>query len=137
HALGREGGVGMSKALFKALKWEDWIGLALGAWLLVSPWVLGFSDQAAPTMNALIMGSILVLDEMLELAVHELAEEWLDLVAGLWLMISPLVLGFANQPAASWNTVAVGVLTVLFAAWAMSPLDEKLGRWWHQHRTGH
>jgi len=123
--------------MFKTLKWEDWVGIGLGAWLIASPWALGFSDQAAPTMNALIMGSILVLDEMLEVVVHEMAEEWIDLVAGLWLMVSPLVLGFASQTAAAANTVAVGVLTVLFAAWAMSPLDKKLGRWWHEHVTGH
>ncbi len=123
--------------MFKTLKWEDWVGIGLGVWLIASPWALGFSDQAAPTMNALIMGSILVLDELLEVVVHEMAEEWLDLVAGLWLMVSPLVLGFASQTAASANTVAVGVLTVLFAAWAMSPLDKKLGRWWHEHVTGH
>jgi len=88
-------------------------------------------------MNALILGTILVLDEMLELVVHEMAEEWIDLVAGLWLTVSPLVLGFASHTVATANTVAVGVLTVLFAAWAMSPLDEKIGRWWHEHVTGH
>ena len=27
--------------MFKALQWEDWLGIALGAWMLVSPWVLG------------------------------------------------------------------------------------------------
>ena len=123
--------------MFKTLKWEDWLGIALGAWLLMSPWALGFSDQSAATMNALVMGTILVLEELLELGVHETIEEWIDLVAGLWLMISPVALGFASQAVASWNTLAVGLLTVLFAAWAMSPLDEKLGHWWHEHVTGH
>jgi hypothetical protein len=103
----------------------------------MSPWALGFSDQSAATMNALVMGTILVLEELLELGVHETIEEWIDLVAGLWLMISPVALGFASQAVASWNTLAVGLLTVLFAAWAMSPLDEKLGHWWHEHVTGH
>jgi hypothetical protein len=123
--------------MFRTLKWEDWVGIGLGIWLIASPWAFGFSDQSAATMNALIMGSILVLEEMLEVVVHEMAEEWIDLVAGLWLVVSPLVLGFASQTAASANTAAVGLLTVLFAAWAMSPFDEKLRRWWHDHVTGH
>jgi SPW repeat-containing protein len=123
--------------MFKTLKWEDWLGIGLGVWLLASPWTFGFSDQSAATMNALIMGSILVLEELLEVVVHEMAEEWIDLLAGLWLVVSPLVLGFASQTAASANTAAVGLLTVLFAVWAMSPFDEKLGRWWHGHVTGH
>jgi SPW repeat-containing protein len=123
--------------MFKALKWEDWVGVGLGMWLLASPWAFGFSDQEAATMNALVMGTILVLEEMLELGVHEMAEEWIDLVAGFWLIVSPFVLGFASHAAAFANTVAVGLFTVLFAAWALSPLDEKFGHWWHDHVTGH
>jgi hypothetical protein len=124
--------------MFKSLKWEDWLGIGLGVWLIASPWALGFSDQsAAATMNALIMGSILVLEEFLEVGVHEMAEEWIDLLAGIWLMVSPLALGFTSHMGASANTVVVGLLTVLFAVWAMSPLDKKLGNWWHDHVTGH
>lgn len=123
--------------MFKALQWEDWVGIALGAWMLVSPWVLGFSDHSVATFNALIMGTILVLEELLELGVHETSEEWIDLVAGLWLMVSPSVLGFSSLTLASVNTITVGLLTVLFAAWAMSPLDKRIGRWWHDHVTGH
>jgi hypothetical protein len=66
-----------------------------------------------------------------------MAEEWIDLIAGLWLMVSPFVLGFAAQNVPAVNTVAVGLLTVLFAAWALSPFDKKLGHWWHEHVTGH
>lgn len=121
--------------MFKTLEWEDWVGIGLGIWLLVSPWALGYSGQAAATMNALILGSILVLEEMLEVGVHEMVEEWIDVVAGLWLIASPFILGFAADTAASVSTVAVGLLTVLFAAWAMSPLDERLSRWWHSRHV--
>ena len=110
--------------MFKTLKWEDWAGVGLGAWLLASPWVLGFSDQSAPMMNALIMGSILVLEEMLELGVHETFEEWIDVVAGAWLMVSPLALGFTSHFAASVSTAAVGLLTLVFAVWAMAPFGQ-------------
>jgi hypothetical protein len=123
--------------MFKTLQWEDWVGIGLGVWLIVSPWILGFSDQSAATITALVMGCILVLEEMLEVVVHEMAEEWIDLVAGLWLMVSPFALGFASQTVASVNMVVVGLLTVLFAAWAMSPLDKVLDRWWHAHVNGH
>lgn len=123
--------------MFKALKWEDWVGIALGVWMLVSPWVVGFSDHSAATMNALIMGTILVLEELLELNVHEAAEEWIDIVAGLWLMISPIALGFASLTPAAVSTMAVGLLTVLFAAWALSPLDETVHHWWHDHTPSH
>ncbi len=123
--------------MFKTLQWEDWVGVALGLWLLASPWVVGFSGEQAATMNALFMGTVLVLEEFLDLGVHEMAEEWIDVVAGLWLVISPVVLGFAGSMVPSMNAVAVGLLTVLFAAWAASPLDEQIDRWWHGTAAGH
>jgi hypothetical protein len=54
----------------KSPNWEDWVGIGLGAWLLASPWVVGFSHQAAPTVNALLVGTILLLAEFLDLVVH-------------------------------------------------------------------
>ena len=122
--------------MFKTLKWEDWLGIALGALLLVSPWIFGYSDSSAATMNALVMGSILVLEEFLEVGEHETVEEWIDVVAGLWLMAAPSVLGFSSEGAAALTSFAVGAFTVLFAALAMTSFDEKIGHWWHEHVTG-
>src|SRR5512140_1872905 len=119
--------------MFKSLKWEDWMGVALGVILLVSPWALGYSVETAATMNALVMGVILVLEEMLELGLHETAEEWIDLAAGTWLIASPFVLGFASVMPAAASAIVVGALTVLFALAAMSTLDEKMGLWWKEH----
>jgi hypothetical protein len=122
--------------MFKALKWEDWMGIALGAWMLASPWVLGFSGHEVATMNALVMGTILVLEEMLELGVHETLEEWIDIVAGLWLIVSPVALGFTSLTAATASTMAVGFLTVISAAMAISSIDDRIGHWWKDHVTG-
>ncbi|MEW6296751.1 MAG: SPW repeat protein [Thermodesulfobacteriota bacterium] len=40
----------------------------------------------------------------------------LSLVLGLWLLISPYVLGFTEVPVAYWNAVGVGLGTVVVAA---------------------
>ena len=123
--------------MFKTLQWEDWVGIALGVCLLASPLVLGFSDHSAATMNALIMGTILVLEELLDVYIREAAEEWIDIIAGLWLIVSPIVLGFTSLMPAAVSTAAIGLLTVLFAAWALSPLDETIRHWWHEHMPSH
>lgn len=26
-------------------RWQDWVGLVLGAWLAVTPWIFGFSER--------------------------------------------------------------------------------------------
>ncbi len=48
-------------ALYAFQAWEEWTNLILGAWLLASPWVLGFSTSAAFMWNAVIIGALVVL----------------------------------------------------------------------------
>jgi hypothetical protein len=43
---------------FKA--WEEWANLALGGWLLVSPWVLGFATSTALMWNAVMFGALVL-----------------------------------------------------------------------------
>jgi len=47
-------------ALFVFQAWEEWTNLALGAWLFVSPWALGFSSSAFLMWNAVIVGALVV-----------------------------------------------------------------------------
>ncbi len=114
--------------MFKTLRWEDWAGAAIGLWLLVSPWVLGYSENFAVTANAVLFGIVLASAELMHLGRHEDAEEWIDLIAGLWLVASPAVLGFGTLAPALINTVVVGLLTIMFAAWALSPMDEMIAK---------
>jgi len=44
--------------LFAFLVWEEWFSVILGAWLVISPWVLGAAF--VPTVNFVIVG-VLVL----------------------------------------------------------------------------
>jgi hypothetical protein len=39
----------------------------------------------------------------------------LNIIAGLWLIISPFVVGFMRVPAALWNCVIVGALVAILA----------------------
>jgi SPW repeat len=39
--------------------WEEWINVALGLWLCVSPWALGLADAAA-TANFIVVGLLVV-----------------------------------------------------------------------------
>ena len=124
--------------MFKLLRWEDWAVIALGAWMLASPWVVGFVDSSnSALINAYAIGVILVLLELAETEGHESAKDWIDLAAGLWLMVSPTVLRFASVTPACINAITVGLLTVLVAVWAITPFDEMIGRWWRHHVARH
>jgi SPW repeat len=43
-------------AIFVPRAWEEWVEGALGLWLAVSPWALGFSTQYQATLNAAVAG---------------------------------------------------------------------------------
>lgn len=45
-----------ASALYAFHAWEEWINVALAAWLIASPWVLGFASSQTPTWNQLAIG---------------------------------------------------------------------------------
>jgi hypothetical protein len=47
-------------ALGSSRQWEEWLNIALGIWLLVSPWVLGFTSSASLMLNAALAGALIV-----------------------------------------------------------------------------
>ena len=43
------------------MRWNHWALLGLGAWLIVSPWVLGFSDLNLVVWNVVAAGCLTVM----------------------------------------------------------------------------
>jgi hypothetical protein len=104
--------------------WQDWIDMVLGIWLAVSPWILGFAESApGATRNALIVGiAIAVLNALTFLAYH-IIEEWIDVVLGIWLIISPWVLAAAGDVTVVADFVIVGGVVLALSGyeiWAAS-----------------
>ncbi len=100
-------------------QWEDWIDWALGIWLCLSPWVLRFEFDSAATRNAVILGSLVILAEVVTLSVFRLWEEWINVVLGGWLALSSWILGITSA-AAKANFVIVGLLIAglaLYQVW--------------------
>lgn len=92
----------------------DVLNLVLGAFLFLSPWVLEFA-AGAQTYNALISGLIIALLSIAALAAFAEWEEWLNLVVGLWVLVSPWVLGFVDTTA-MWIHVIIGAIVAVLAA---------------------
>jgi hypothetical protein len=45
-------------AFFQVCAWQEWANMLSGAWLIVSPWVLGFSALSTAMLNAVIVGVV-------------------------------------------------------------------------------
>jgi hypothetical protein len=105
------------------MRWQDWVTLIAGFWLLISPWVVGYAADTAAMANSVIFGIAIVVYSIIELSVPREWEEWLMVAAGIWLIISPWVLGFASETRAVWDSVIVGVVVALLAIWARSTMS--------------
>ena len=107
--------------------WQDWLVAIVGAWLIVSNWVLSYAiPQTSPAhlaswifWNATLTGLAAVALGVLALAAFRFWEEWADIAIGIWLVVSPWFLGFANIRLAMWNVVLSGAVIILSAAWAL------------------
>ena len=117
-------------------KWQDWTSFALGLWLAMSPWLLGYSHHEAATANAAFIGLALALSSHFEVSFDSLSAEWINVSAGAWLLCAPFVLGYGNSPGATANSIAVGACAMVLAGSAMS-LDKEIGKWWHKRVAGH
>lgn len=40
--------------------WSEWLSLAAGAWLMLSPWLLGYVNNTGLLLNSLILGFIIM-----------------------------------------------------------------------------
>ena len=98
--------------------WQDWGSWILGIWLCISPWALGVSADSASTQNAVIVGFLLILTEVVTLSVFAPWEEWFNVVLGAWLVVCSWVLGVTAVLARADFTV-VGAVVLMLAIYEM------------------
>lgn len=96
--------------------WQDWADLLLGLAVLLSPWLLGFAETAAPMWNAVIVGTTIIILSAFAIAHLEPWEEWLNIGLGLWLIVSSWMLDYGAAPKAIASHVGFGLLITLLAA---------------------
>ena len=95
-------------------KYCDVANLILGALLFVSPWLFAF-DAGSPTQNAIISGIVIAVLSIAALTNFAIWEEWLNLIVGLWVVVSPWLLGFQATTAMSVHVI-VGLIVAALAA---------------------
>ncbi len=97
-------------------RWQDWVSLVLGIWLFFSPWILSFySAMPAASWNFFVLGVAFVVFAAFGLNLRTLWEEWVNLVLGIWMIISPWVLQYNANSAARDDAVIIGVIVAVMA----------------------
>lgn len=112
------------------VRWASGLNIALGAWLIAAPFVLGYSDLMAAVWNDVIVGLV-----VLSFAWYRTPRpgqavwlSWTNAVLGAWLIIAPFTLGYSDVMAGVWNDVVVGLIVLSLAIWSAMAGGRVAGR---------
>jgi hypothetical protein len=107
----------------KKSTWEDWINLFLGAWIFAVPWSVSHTltrlDSGGAMWNFWFVGIVIFGSSSLALQDIKPWKEWTNLFAGVWLVFSPWIFGYASETGLLWNSIIVGVAVSFISSLAL------------------
>jgi len=86
---------------------NNWVNIVLGIWVIISPFLLAMHSSKA-IWNNVITGVAVCAFALVRWGTHRLGLSWLNLILGIWVVISPFVL-FLNS-AIMWNNLILGII---------------------------
>jgi hypothetical protein len=96
----------------------SWINVIAGAWLIIAPFVLNYTN-GTPMTNDIWLGiivGVLALIRAFSAIRSTYWLSWVSVVAGIWLIIAPFTLGYTNGTAIT-NDIILGIVVSLVALW--------------------
>ncbi|WP_407179107.1 SPW repeat protein [Bradyrhizobium sp. STM 3562] len=99
-------------------KWQresvlDMYNLLLAAVLIVSPWLFKMTN-APGKFDLWASGAVIAVVSLAAIIAYKDWEEWANFLLGLWLIVSPWLLGFAHTRAMHFS-IGIGVIVAFLA----------------------
>lgn len=99
-------------------RWQDWTALVIGVLAALSPLVVATSAGAVWAL--VVLGVLIAAAALWSLVVPgSVASEYVHVVFGVLLFISPWVLAYSDLGGASWTSWVAGALAVIVGATAV------------------
>jgi uncharacterized membrane protein len=108
-----------------AIPWNLALCAAVGAWLMLSPTVLGSTGAAAA--SDLVVGALVLTFAVIGFGESARAARWVNVPLGAWLLVAPWVLSGASA-AAQWNGAVAGIAVVLLSL-RRGTVEGRFGSW--------
>lgn len=108
--------------------WQDRIEVALGLWLVASPFVLGLQGAPAAGWAAMLAGVAVVTLAVDAFYYPEIVEEWGNLAVGLALGASPWLFGYDAVRIAMINAVVCGIAIAALSFSTVGEIRRELRR---------
>jgi hypothetical protein len=95
------------------------INILAGLWLIIAPFLLGYSDLIEPTWNDILVGVAVVIVAGVKMSkpLSAAGISWVNVILGVWLIVAPFVLAYEAQNA-RWNDVVLGCIIAIFGIWS-------------------
>lgn len=114
--------------LLKNAKLENLITLVLGSYIFFIPWVFmdGFKFDRFNVIqwNFVLLGTAVVYASVSSFKRLQAWKEWVNLLSGVWLFISPFLLFYFDRRDLLWNSIIVAILIVGASTFAI-PIADK------------
>ena len=103
----------------RSSRWQEWVSLVAGAWLFVSPWILGFTAVPVAAWTAYVLGIVVVAASLWAMTAREARNAALiGAILGALVFVAPWVLGYTAERAARIDAWIVGAVVVVASLWA-------------------
>ncbi len=90
------------------------LNVLAGIWLIIAPWVLGYSARD-PRWNDVVFGIIVAVLALIRVSGAYRADflSWINALIGVWLFVAAFTID--HTAVASWNDVILGIIVFLLA----------------------
>lgn len=99
-------------------EWQDWLLLALGMAICVSPSLADSGYDNVSGVSAVVTGLIIIFVAQLEIVALSRWEEIINLICGAWIAAAPVLLGYSGR-LRLWHFGLGGLVVIitLFEFW--------------------
>jgi hypothetical protein len=91
------------------------VSVAAALWLAASPWLVGFTGETVAAGNAVLCGLLMLAFTVAALVRLRDWRSWMNLIPGVWVLLSPWIFGFATYIGATVIHIIIGLVVSVLA----------------------
>ncbi|MFF2445098.1 SPW repeat protein [Priestia megaterium] len=106
------------------MKTRGILNALIGAWFIIAPWVIDFSNQSGAFWSSIIFGIIQLVASLwgYDKPGWKSWLNWISVLTGIWFVIFPFIYSLTNGKV--WSIVILGLITIIFSLWNLGSNSE-------------
>ncbi len=98
------------------VRWASGINILAGLWVLISPWLFHYNTDTTAMWISVVVGVVIAILAAIRFSGNgPVGLSWINLILGIWVIISPWVIGYSANSSAMWDHIIVGIIIGILA----------------------